>query len=883
MKKLLFYLTFLFCGLFVSPAAAQEQVVTLEDALSIAQRQFEGQDVDYFWLQYGYKSVWTILVDAEPMKGWEHDAYVLVLPKKISGSIESAEPTSITKHTSPPPGDWAPLDVKNRYGVSASIKPIVAKHTNTNGGSPAASRTYAIILSGGGNKTMNYERYWNDCSFIYQTLVNRYGVPKDHIYPIMSDGDNPAEDMRLNSPARYQSQPLDLDFDGENDISLAATKANIQSVISSLNPILTKDDHLFIYVIDHGGLDEDDESYICLWNGEKLFPSEMNNMLQTLRSKLVNTNVVMGQCYSGGFVDSLKSIGCVVATACAADEPSYSCIDYLPFDEFVYHWTCAINGANHMNVAVESDLDCNGRVTMLEAFQYAMSHDRCFEDEHPQYYSNPISIGEDLAFNHIPAGVDLYIRDNLEDTGKEPNRTTEEFWKSPSIWIRNQHDSIYEHENPIYTDDHQMAHIYVRVENRGKEDFLGGGKWVMVYWSQASTAVTAKTWKGRELYDGKYATGGVLEAAPIGAIPAGGFSDIHVRWALPNLLENYPDGNFHFCLFAKIMDTSYDDGYVEGQFYFNQIGKNDHAQKNVTIIKGTDLKKSFNVYVRNVESTVKNYSLELIPRTAASEAAYNKADIKMKMSPKIYNAWQRGGLTSNDIEIINSSDREIKFASPKSKLQKISLAGNEFDRVELSFNFRIYPLLSTEYIFDLVQKDEEGNIIGGETFVLITPEIVLGPPTIINATSIGGTQYELDIEDPKDIDNVKWLDSENNIISTDLTATVMPSVSNHDYRVIAQLESGEVTSGSISLDNENGFESLAIVSNRMIINLRSEAPANAVISIMSMSDTPYMNTFAVAEGSKEVAIDLGASCKGIYLVTYSVGGETIDQSKILND
>ena len=59
----------------------------------------------------------------------------------------------------------------------------------------------------------NYERYWNDCSFIYQTLVNKYGVPKENVYPIMSDGNNPAADMRSIS-GTYLSQPLDLDNAG---------------------------------------------------------------------------------------------------------------------------------------------------------------------------------------------------------------------------------------------------------------------------------------------------------------------------------------------------------------------------------------------------------------------------------------------------------------------------------------------------------------------------------------------------------------------------------------------------------------------------------------------------------------------------------------------
>ena len=89
------------------------------------------------------------------------------------------------------------------------------------------------------NKNSNYERYWNDCSFIYQTLVNKYSIPKGNIYPIMSDGNNPAADMRCISGG-YKSQPLDLDNDGVDEIKLAATKANVKNTLGILANKLNK-------------------------------------------------------------------------------------------------------------------------------------------------------------------------------------------------------------------------------------------------------------------------------------------------------------------------------------------------------------------------------------------------------------------------------------------------------------------------------------------------------------------------------------------------------------------------------------------------------------------------------------------------------------------
>ena len=62
-------------------------------------------------------------------------------------------------------------------------------------------RVHAIIISGGMNKLMNHERYWNDCSFLYRTLSQTYRVPKRNIIVLMSDGGDPEEDM-LKADAR---------------------------------------------------------------------------------------------------------------------------------------------------------------------------------------------------------------------------------------------------------------------------------------------------------------------------------------------------------------------------------------------------------------------------------------------------------------------------------------------------------------------------------------------------------------------------------------------------------------------------------------------------------------------------------------------------------
>lgn len=886
MKAKFIFLSLLIYCVFSSTALAQTHSVSTAEALAIAQRQFQGNDVDYFILQDNDQKAWTIFVDAEPMKGWEHECYVLTIPKNITTSVDVAVPSSKELRKLPPSGNYAPLLVKHRYGIfNAESKPTVTKVPQSNAAKTVAQRTYAIILSGGVNKMSNYERYWNDCSFIYQTLVNKYGVPKENIFPIMSDGDNLSADMRCTLGG-FKSQPLDLDNDGVADIKLAATLPNIASTLKTLGTTLQEDDHLFFYVIDHGGTtDYNTNSYICLWNNAVLYDYQLASMLAPFTQKNVNVNVVLGQCFSGGFNDNLSKIGCVVASASTGSESSWSCRD-IPYDEFVYQWTTAINGADHRGAKVFPDTDNNKRITMEEAFIYAKNHDRCSE-EHPQYVSTPLSVGEDLAFNHLAPAVDIYLKDNPEDTGKEPNLTTNEFWKSPSIWIRNNDDWVFEHQNPEYSSDHQMAYVYVRIYNRGKKDYTGG-KFIQMYWAQASTGLTPKAWKGREIYKDKYsnrqyATGGAMEATYIDGIKAGEYRDVRVRWSLPNLLEYYPSGNFHFCLLGKIMDTPYDDGYKDGVTYFDLLGSNDQAQKNVTIIRKTDFNKEFNVYVRNLMQSQKAYNLELIPKTDSDASIFSSAKVEMTMSPKVYTAWERGGLQYENLEIPstsanNSNLRKVRLLSPQSKVKRITLQGDEFDVVALKFDFEKYSTASKTYNLDLVQKDEDGNIVGGETFVVESPT-VSSKPIMINSKAVNSGYIQLNAVS-SDFSSYIWKDDAGNNLGEGSAITVLPTIANTKYTVTAINEEGEIAEKTISLDAVNGIKSVSSEMGYVNVALRGAAPDNSRITISSLVNGTVVASFSLTKGESESFINVPNCNDGVYVVTYFVDNIVVDSRNI---
>ena len=846
-----------------------------------------GDSAYYYLVNEPSWTEWTFFVNPSINQGWEHECYIAKGPNRMLAmpSMKISIDTIMRPPSFPLELLWAPVrEELSMEEINVIPSPL------TNEERSAAQRTFAVILSGGGNMFMNEERYWNDCAFIYRTLVRRYGIPKDNITALISDGDDPLVDMALIKGG-YASSPTDLDEDGEPDVKYAATLANVKLVFEDLQSKMQADDHLFIFVIDHGGLDSQGIPFILMWGGGHLTNLHLSTMIKPLIDKKVTINAVMGQCNSGGFVSTLSQDGCVVATACAEDEPSYASSN-LQFDEFVYHWTTAVNGARPSGLVVKADFNKDGHVSMLEAFNYAKANDKFALPgsqyiETPQYSSYPLTIGRYLSFDKL-CESDLYVKDNSSDSGEEPNTTTSIFWDSPSIWVRNQPDNGVEHENPEFSWDHQQAFVYFRVHNRGTKPYYGNGMWAHLYWAKASTAVSDKTWKGREVYNGSWITGDHMEACGLNKrIEPGGSEVFMARWSLPNLMEEDADGNFHYCIALKLLDTSYDDGYQEGKVYFQIADRNKQAQKNLTIIRKQDIFNGVKVFVRNTVDDNAKYRLELSPRTNRDLEFFSKhqGTVDVEMSPLVYSAWERGGSQSLNCEVVKTitggPTKKVRFLGANSKLKEITFNKAEFDSVKITFRFKnLIPDTNDYYVYDLIQKDDLGNVIGGETFKVEIPKPTLNLTT--STSHVGDDCYELSVNDV-DLQSIVWLDSQGDTVGCDKTILVAPTLTQQSFTVNAVNADGEYGTKKVTLPVQHYLKELSYdggSEQSLVVELSQTAPELGSISIVSVSDNSrYINT-DIPKGAKTVFIEWGSLRPGLYAVSYLIDGNIVDTKKL---
>ena len=292
---------------------------------------------------------------------------------------------------------------------------------------PRLGQFYAVLFSGGGDPANNHIRYWNDLKFMYRTLVETLGVDPDNIVVLYADGT--AEDNEM---------PVD---DGATGDTLQATFENLRAPGQFWNTI-------FLFTTNHGGGfwpddsradphyhcggisdiggDEGDEGLLesdfgVDWNGDGSLVSEfsfdetlvawgdtirddyLGNWITHPDINFGRMVIVMEQCFSGGIIEELSMPGRSVVIMAAADEYQVSRArrPNFDYDEFVYHVTCALNGADPDGTVVDADADADGHVTMLEVFNYARAED--VSDEIPQYEDN--GDGVPTSGHIVPGGV----------------------------------------------------------------------------------------------------------------------------------------------------------------------------------------------------------------------------------------------------------------------------------------------------------------------------------------------------------------------------------------------------------------------------------------------------------------------------------------------
>jgi hypothetical protein len=264
---------------------------------------------------------------------------------------------------------------------------------------------YAVIISGGTDKYNNTSCFFNDTQRIYNILIDSLHYSKNAIFVYLSDGTDPTADQKTG-PNSYTSSISDLDGDGTTD-TIAALKSRLNNGFSILGLWAQPGDELLVFMTDNGYYD----GSFNLWDGEALYPSELNNLLNKI-NPLVKIDVVMGQSYSGAFISTIAATNRTITTSCAANETAHRNTYYFTY--FLNKWTNAIS--TYADVST-TDIFNDAYASPLELYNSANSWILSNYSEHPQYSSTPSDLGERYSIDgyiipYITGGDYLYPNTN---------------------------------------------------------------------------------------------------------------------------------------------------------------------------------------------------------------------------------------------------------------------------------------------------------------------------------------------------------------------------------------------------------------------------------------------------------------------------------------
>ena len=265
---------------------------------------------------------------------------------------------------------------------------------------PGFALDHFLTIGGGYNPSGNQVSLEKNVLMFQQLLSERYpnGAPHDVFF---ADGDAPGRDLQFSDPA-YQipkvNQLLARLAREENDLGYQYRSHQVPGVqgpsardtidrwFQEVGSKLPAADRLFIYFTGHGGKTNDaNNTVIHLWNQERISIQEFTKLLDRVPAE-VPVVMVMVQCYSGGFANTIFNEGQISKGATGSnrcgffatvqDRVAAGCTPDIAeenYKEYSSYFWAAIRGRTRGGEPIEiPDIDLDGRVSFAEAHAYSL-------------------------------------------------------------------------------------------------------------------------------------------------------------------------------------------------------------------------------------------------------------------------------------------------------------------------------------------------------------------------------------------------------------------------------------------------------------------------------------------------------------------------------
>ena len=467
-----------------------------------------------------------VFVDLAPAYNWAHPCeYHLydVKTQELYHRVPACLPPEfMLRHADRMVAFHTPVTMPRPANLRTRLRPPLRFKANALSNAPG--ERYAILFAG---RAAN--RHTNDLEHIYRTLVDVYGFATANIHVLNHDGTINYFWDSTTAGVPAPAWPGD-DTAFRMVVNDQGTRAGMQNVLNALAARIRPEDFLFIHTNNHGGgpCDPGITDY-CLFQYDvnaSWVPYYVNDFIADLGvlPRLEVLMVMMEQCRAGGFINPIVNNSPAawthVATSVNAGDYSQGGSD---FDPYARDWTAAIAGhypeitaqfPQGQGLTQPVDGNSDGRLSAAEIAAYA---DAVHQYDGSELNHCPdgtaLHLGDSPIFGEAPAGCgsyaflglpahDLYVRDNLEDHGREP-LINGGISCSPDIIVFNR--ELLDPEATLASPAAQASDtlgetiefgqdnfIYLRVQNRGTQPTSGSAT---LYWADGTTLPTPASWR----------------------------------------------------------------------------------------------------------------------------------------------------------------------------------------------------------------------------------------------------------------------------------------------------------------------------------------------------------------------------------------------------
>src|SRR6266550_3738343 len=321
-----------------------------------------------------------------------------------------------------------------------------------------------------------------------------------------------------------------------------------------------------------------------------------------------------------------------------------------------------------------------------------------------------------------PPAPDLWMKDNADDVGAEPDPSHHPMWISDDIWVRNAADGLVnqDHQNPL---GEQLNYVYVRVRNRGCSGAAAQTGTLKLYWAKASNALSwPAPWDGSVTMPAPM--GGIIGSQSV-TVMGGAVQIAEFAWTPPDPSDyaSFGADQVHFCLLARIETSAAAPfGMTSAEtanLYANVQNNNNIVWKNISIVDtdGAGARVA-SVVLGNLSRDRQRMRLLIEAPQRRGDSLFDWGKVLIAFRGKALVEWARAELGGKGF--MRLPDGGVLIVQNDAELIGPPLKLGEFGTIQVQFIPDGRVLGARVFELDLIDLDDTGHRRGGQRFLLKT-------------------------------------------------------------------------------------------------------------------------------------------------------------------